>query len=175
MLRQVSRSFALMALCVTASCATTSSSNVAPAERSQLIEQLQEARSTDLNNATDTSLGPVAAGDYMIQAQKAQTAIGKLRAGAHLSKSELSDALFVPPKHISPAEREQLVAQLQASKKLDDAIYREHLGGWDPILTEDCTVQAMRARDAINDLETDQPISWQEIDQAMHVPNEYYW
>jgi hypothetical protein len=175
MLRQVSRLIALIVLCATASCAATSSSNVAPAERSQLIEQLQEARRTDLNNAKDTSLGPLAAGDYMIQAQKARTVIGKLDAGSHVSKSELADALFVPPKHLSPAEREQLIAKLQASKKLDDAIYREHLGGWDPILTEDCTVQARRAREAITDLQSDQPISWQEIDQATVVPNEYYW
>lgn len=174
MLRQLPGWFALIALCGLASCAT-SSSNVAPADRSQLIEQLQEARSADLNNAEDTSLGPVAAGDYMIQAEKARKAIGKLSAGASVSKTELADALFVPPRHLSPAERQKLITQLDASRKLDDSIYREHLGGWDPILTEDCTVQAKRAREAINDLETDQPISWQEIDQAMVVPNEYYW
>jgi hypothetical protein len=175
MLRQVTLLIALVAPCLTASCATTSSSNVVPAERSQLIEQLQAARSADLNNAQDTSLGPVAAGDYMIQAEKARTAIGKLSSGAHVSKTELSDALFVPPRHLSLAERQKLITQLEASKKLDDAIYREHLGGWDPILTEDCNVQATRAQQAIDDLQSDQPISWQDIDQAMTVPNESYW
>jgi hypothetical protein len=173
-LLQVSRWFAVVALCGLTSCATASS-NTSPAQQSQLIEQLQEARRTDLNDAMDTGLGPVAAGDYMIQAQKAQTAISALSAGTRVSKSEVSDALFVPPKHLSPAEREQLIAQLEAAKKLDDARYREHLGGWDPILTEDYTMQAMRAQQAIKDLETDQPISWQEIDKAMNVPNEYYW
>ncbi len=81
----------------------------------------------------------------------------------------------MPPRHLSPAERQKLITQLEASKRLDDARYREHLGGWDPILTENCTVQAKRAQQAIDDLETEQPISWQEIDRAMTVPNEYDW
>lgn len=164
---------AILALCTLSSCATASKTS--PARRSELIEQLQAARSADLSNAQDTSLGPIAAGDYMIQAKKARTAIGKLSAGAHVSNVELSDALFVPPRHLSPEERQKLIAQLEASKKLDESIFREHLGGWDPILTEDCNVQENRAQQAINDLQADQPISWQEIDAAMQVPNEYYW
>jgi hypothetical protein len=164
----------LVALYMLTSCATRTS-NASPARRSQLIEQLQEARETDLSNALDTSLGPVAAGDYMIQAGKARTAISQLRAGAPVSETEVSEALFVPPRHLSLAERQQLIAQLEASKQLDQARWREHLGGWDPILTEDCAVQEKRAQQSIDALETDRPISWQEINEAMTVPNEYYW
>src|SRR5215469_9325268 len=174
MLRQLTPLIVLLALCLTASCATTSSSNASLAQRSQPIEQLQEARRTDLNDAMDTSLGPVAAGDYMVQAEKAETVITKLNAGTNVSKSELSDALFVPPKYISPAERDKLMTQLEQAKKLDETRWREHLGGWEPILTEDYTLQGMRAQRAIDDLETDRPVSWAEIDRAMRVPDEYY-
>lgn len=174
MIRKVKPFIILLALCTLTSCASRAS-KASPAQRSQVIKQLQGARETDLSNALDTSLGPVAAGDYMIQADKARTAISELSAGAPVSETELSEALFVPPRHLSPAERQRLIAQLEASKELDQARWREHLGGWDPILTEDCVVQEKRAQHSIEALEADQPVSWQEVNQAMTVPNEYEW
>ncbi len=148
---------------------------MSPRERSQLIERLQGAREIDLKNALDTSLGPDAAGDYMIQAAKAETAINDLSQHSNVPKSEISDALFVPPKHLSPVQRAELITQLQRAKARDDEIWRSHLGGWDPILTTDCTIQGKRVDRVVKDLETEEPVSWSEINEAMYVPNENAW
>ncbi len=129
----------------------------------------------DLSNAMDTGLGPLAAEDYMTQAGKAETAITDLRQHSNVPRSEISAALFVPPKHLSSAQRAELIKRLEQAKVRDDEIWRNHLGGWDPILTEDCTVQGMRVERVVNKLETDSPVSWSEITDAMWVPDENAW
>lgn len=164
----------LSLLCVW-SCSTADYSGISPRERAQLIEQLLEARQTDLKNALDTSLGPDAAGDYMTQAGKAETAINDLSQHSNVPKSEISDALFVPPKHLSPAQRAELITQLEQAKERDDEIWRTHMGGWDPILTTDCTIQGKRVEQVVNKLETEKPVSWSEINEAMYVPDENAW
>jgi hypothetical protein len=156
------------------SCSTTASHSMSPRERSQLIEQLQEARQTDLKNAMYTELGPDAAGDYMIQADKAEAAINDLNRSKDVSSGEISEALFVPPKHLSPAMRADSIQQLAHAKALDDQRWRENLGGWNPTLTEDFNIQSMRADRVIKALETGSPVSWFQIRQAMYVPDEVY-
>jgi len=170
--REVSIPIALSLLCLS-SCAVSPA--IPPEERAQLIEQLQQARQTDLTNAMDTGLGPDAAGDYMTQAAKAETAISDLSGHSNVPRSEISDALFVPPKHLSSAQRVELIKQLEQAKALDDEIWRNHLGGYDPILTEDCNIQGMRVERVVNKLENERPVSWSEIDEAMVVPNEFAW
>jgi hypothetical protein len=172
--REVLLLVALSFLCFS-SCSTAASSRIPPQERMNLIEQLQEARQADLRNAMDTKLGPLAAGDYMTQAAKADAAISDLSAHPNVPKSEISDALFVPPKHLSSAQRAELIKQLDHAKALDDHIWRNHLGGWDPILTEDCNIQGMRVERVVNKLETESPVSWSEINSAMWVPDENAW
>jgi hypothetical protein len=172
--RVISILITLSLLCLW-SCSNTDSCRVLPNERAQLIEQLQEARQTDLKDARDTALGPDAAGDYMTQAGKAETAIDDLSQHSNVPKSEISDALFVPPKHLSPARRAELIKQLEQAKSRDDEIFHTHLGGWDPILTEDCNIQGERVERVVNKLETERPVSWSEINQAMWVPDEYAW
>lgn len=164
----------LTLLCLS-SCSTATSREASPQQRSQLIEQLQEARQTDLANAEDTSLGADAAIDYMRQADKAEKAINDLNAGSSLSSSEISDALFVPPQHLSPEMRAELIKQLQLAKALDDERWHDNLGGWNPILTEDFNIQSMRAKRVINDLQTDSAVPWWEIKQALYVPDEAYY
>jgi hypothetical protein len=164
----------LSLLCLS-SCSNADSSVIPPNERAQVIEQLQEARQTDLKNALDTSLGADAAGDYMMQAGKAETAIDDLSQHSNVPKSEISNALFVPPEHLSPAQRTELIKQLEQAKSRDDEIWRIHLGVWDPILTTDCTVQGTRVEQVVNKLETERPVSWSEINEAMWVPNEWAW
>lgn len=169
----VSLLIALSLFCLP-SCASISPT-VSPQERINLIEHLQEARQTDLANAMDSQLGPDALGDYMIQADKAEKAINDLNASPfYVSRSEIADALFVPPKHISPELRASLIDQLERAQALDDERWRENLGGWNPTLTEDFNIQSMRAKRVANDLKTGTPVSWAEIRQAMYVPDEVY-
>src|SRR5215470_10732182 len=105
-----------LAVLLSASSCATGSPAISPGERTQLIEQLQEARQTDLINAKDVELGPDAAGDYMIQADKAEAAINDLEKSNNVPSSEIADALFVPPKHQAPEMRASLIQQLQHAK-----------------------------------------------------------
>ena len=171
--RGVAIPISLSLLCLS-SCSNAISAGMSPRERAQLIEQLQEARQTDLKNAMDTALGPDAAGDYMMQADKAETAINDLNGHQNVPESEITEALLVPPKHISPALRAKLIDQLEQAKTLDDEKWRNNLGGWEVTLTQDCSIQSMRAERVIKDLETGRPVSWWAIDQAMYVPDEVY-
>ena len=144
-----------------------------PQERVQAIEQLQQARQTDLDYATDISLGPVAEGDYFAQAEKADSAIRDLNAHSNVPKSEISDALFVPPKHLSPEMRAQLVDRLEQARALDDEKWHNNLGSEDEAwLTLLCDIQSRRATRVIKKLETGEPVSWFEINDAMTTPDE---
>jgi hypothetical protein len=111
----------------------------------------------------------------MTQADRAETAITDLSNHTNVSRSEISKALFVPPKHLSSAQRIELIKRLEQAKAEDNQIWHSHLGGWDPILTEDCTVQQMRVDRVVNKLETEEPVSWSEIDEAIYVPSENAW
>ena len=161
---------ALSLLCLS-SCAV--STGMSPQERANLIEELQEARQTDLKDAMDTALGPVAAGDYMTQAGKAETAISDLSAHSNVPGSDISDALFVPPKHLSPEMRAQLVERLEQARALDDEKWRNNLGSedgnWVTLL---CDIQSRRATRVIKKLETGEPVSWFDINDAMGTPDE---
>ena len=139
----------------------------------QAIEQLQQARQTDLEDANDISLGPIAEADYLAQADKADSAIRDLKEYSDVPRSEVSDALFVPPKHISPEMRAQLVKGLEQARALDDEKWRNNLGSEDENwLTLLCDIQARRATRVIKKLETGEPVSWFEINDAMTTPDE---
>jgi len=144
-----------------------------PQERAQVIEQLEQARQTDLDDARDTSLGPTAQGDYIAQAEKADSAIRDLKEHSNVPKAEISEALFVPPRHLSPQMRAQLVEQLKQARALDDEKWRNNLGSEDEAwLTLLCDIQARRATRVIKKLEAGEPVSWYEINDAMTTPDE---
>ncbi len=147
--------------------------SLTPQERAQAIEHLQQARHTDLAYAMDTALGPVAQGDYLAQADNADSVIRDLKGHSDVSRSEISDALFVPPKHLSPEMRAQLVERLKQARALDDEKWRNNLGSEDEAwLTLLCDIQARRATRVIKKLETGEPASWSEINEAMTTPDE---
>ena len=76
--------------------------------------------------------------------------------------------LFVPPKSLSREQRAQLVDELRAARALDNQ------GWWDwtrdPVIAEDFSVQEIKANRAIKDVETNQQVSWQEIQEGLQVP-----
>jgi hypothetical protein len=174
-----SRSVLLVGAClaVTVSLLGIACSNenlvLTPRERVGLIEQLQRAKQADQEIAMDTSLGPVAQGDYLVQAEKADTAIKDLREHSDVLKTEVSDALFVPPRQITPEMKAQLLEKLAQAKALDDQKWRNNLGSEDENwLTLLCDIQARRATRVIKKLERAEPVSWVEINDAMTTPEE---
>jgi len=118
-------------------------------------------------------LGPIRQGDYLAQAEKADTAIRDLKESSSVLRSEVSDALFVPPKHLSPEMRAQLIKQLAAARALDDQKWHNNLGSEDENwLTLECDIQARKTTRVIDKLETAKPVSWFEINDAMTSPEE---
>jgi hypothetical protein len=154
----------------TSLCATTES-NTPAQDPTQLIQQLRAARELDLSNARDVSIGPVAAGDYMLRADHAEDVISDLEHGIRVPRAEVREALFVPPKSLSETQRAELVKELQQAK------WRDNRGWWDwtrdPVIAQNFSVQEKKADRVIKELETDQPVSWHDIQEAMHVPANY--
>ena len=148
-------------------CAPTES-NVSNAQGEQILQRLQAAREIDLRNARDPEVGPVASGDYSVRADKADQVMYSLEHGQYVSQLQIDDALFVPPKSLSPALKAELIHELENAKNQDNQ------GWWDwtrdPVIAQDFAVQEKKANRAIRDLETDQQISWSEIDDSLEVP-----
>ena len=148
-------------------CAPTES-NVSYAQGEQTLQRLQAAREIDLRNARDPEVGPVASGDYSVRADKADQVMYSLEHGQYVSQSQIDDALFVPPKSLSPALKAELIHELENAKNQDNQ------GWWDwtrdPVIAQDFSVQEKKANRAIRYLETDQQISWSEIDDSLEVP-----
>lgn len=107
----------------------------------------------------------------MLRADHAQDVIDSLEHGVHVSQAEVRDALFVPPKSLSETQRAELVQELEQAK------WRDNRGWWDwtrdPVIAQNFSVQEKKADRVIKELETDQPVSWYDIQEAMHVPAEY--
>ena len=118
-------------------------------------------------------MGPIAEGDYLAQAEKADSAIRDLEEHSNVPEAEVSEALFVPPRHLSPELRAQLVKQLMAAKALDDQKWHNNLGSEDESwLTQLCDIQARRATRVIQKIESGTACSWVEIKDAMTTPEE---
>jgi hypothetical protein len=154
----------------TPACAYNESNASAPDTRTQLIERLRAAEELDKSRALDVSLGPVASGDYGLRADRAHDVADKLEHGVAVSPEEISAALFVPPRSLTETERAQLVRKLEQAKELDQRGWWDWT--WDPVIAQNFQVQERKANRVIKDLETNQPVSWADIDEAMHVP--YY-
>jgi hypothetical protein len=76
-------------------------SNGSMQQGTQLLQRLSAARQLDRSLALDVSVGPVAAGEYMLRADRADDVIYKIEHGERVSRAEITDALFVPPKSLS--------------------------------------------------------------------------
>src|ERR1700756_3900501 len=80
-------------------------SNSSNAQSEQTLQRLQAAREIDLSNARDPSVGAAASGDYLVRADKAAQIMYDIEHGRYVSQSRIDDALFVPPKSLSPAQK----------------------------------------------------------------------
>jgi hypothetical protein len=148
-------------------CAPTES-NVSNAQSERTLQGLQAARDSDLSNARDLDVGPVASGDYSLRADKSAQVMYDLEHGQYVSQSQIDDALFVPPKSLSVEQKAHLIQELELARNQDEQ------GWWDwtrdPVIAQDFAVQEKKANRAIKDLETSQQISWSEIHDGLEVP-----
>jgi hypothetical protein len=148
-------------------CAPTES-NVSNMQSERALQGLQAAREIDLSNAKDPEVGPVASGDYSLRADKAQQVMYDIEHGQYVSRAQIDNALFVPPKSLSPEQKADLIGELEIARNQDEQ------GWWDwtrdPVIAQDFAVQEKKANRAIRHLETGQEISWSEIHDGLEVP-----
>jgi hypothetical protein len=143
-------------------------SNVSASRSEETLKRLQAAREIDLSNARDPEVGPAASGDYSLRADNAEQIMIEMEHGQYVSQSRIDSALFVPPKSLSLEQRARLVEELKVARAMDNR------GWWDwtrdPVIAQDFSVQEIKANRAIKDLETNQQVSWSEIDEGLRVP-----
>jgi hypothetical protein len=148
-------------------CAPAGSSESAQ-QRGSLIEELQTSKQTDLKEAVEPDTSPVAQGDLMVAADKADDAIYKLTRDEYVSPTELHEALTVPPRTLTEEQRVMLIRQLQGSCWLDNR------GWWDytrdPNPATDFIVQENMCDQAIQELRSGEDVSWWAVQQALYVP-----
>ena len=149
-------------------CASTNPAS-SPQQRDALIAQLEAAKQTDQRNALAPGINPITQGDFMHSATKVDAVVAAVRQGQYVSDRDLRLALTVPPKSMSAQQRQDYINQLQAARDLDRHGVQDYT--WDsPGKVQDYAVQIKMIDEAIALLRTDQPVSWWQIQQALHVP-----
>jgi hypothetical protein len=142
-------------------------------QNAQVLQRLEAAKELDQSDAFDPDLSPVRREDFTVQAAKADRAIRELQHGFAVDQGEIEDALDIPPRHLSPAKRAELIQQLQRAKSLDDQREQEILIYWqddEPVERTKFEIQAERAASVAKDLQLGESVHWSEIKEALVVP-----
>jgi hypothetical protein len=155
---------------------SSTTANLLSQQISKLIQQLEAAKQADWNAALDPSVSPVRRGTFLNQMNKADRASKELRHGFSIPQSEIKDALWSPPKHISPEERAQLIRELEQAKQQDerneqqmfnDAAWSHSAAPMDTVTFEQRKEEVDRV---VENLEIGAPVHWTAIKQALVVP-----
>lgn len=151
-----------------------------PQLRSDLIQQLEGARNSDWDAALDPAVSPVRQQTFLNQMNRADRVIKELTHGFTASRSEINDALWVPPKHITAEERADLIEQLERARRQDDQNEQRMLNdqAWTessaPADTATFDQRKARVDRVLKDLEIGVPVHWSDIKQALVVPPSPY-
>jgi hypothetical protein len=154
--------------------------NPSSQQTSKLIQQLDAAKKADWNAALDPSVSPVRRGTFLNQMNKADRASKELSHGFTVPQGEIDDALWAPPKHISPEERAQLIRQLKQARQQDDHNEQNMLNdlAWSrsaaPADTAMFDERKQEVDAVVRDLEIGAPVHWSAIKQALVVPTSPY-
>jgi hypothetical protein len=146
--------------------------NSAAPQVAQLIKQLKGAEELDESEANQKGTSAVAWEDYMVQAGKARKAIEELSYGFEVPKTELDDALWVPPNQLSPAERARLIQQvesaLQGDERNESALRYDVAWGiqYSTDAMSRVEVHKAMAEGVLKDLKIGEPVHWQAIQEA---------
>jgi hypothetical protein len=153
---------------------------VSPQQTSQLIQQLDAAKKADWDAALDPTVSTVRQETFLNQMNKADRASKELSHGFAVPQSEISDALWAPPKHITPEERAKLIQELKQARQEDDHNEQKMLNdlAWSrsaaPANTEQFDERKEQIDSVVKDLEIGTPVHWSVIKQALVVPTSPY-
>jgi hypothetical protein len=150
------------------------------ANRSDLIQQLETAKRADWDAALDPTVSSIRHGSFLNQMNKADRAIEELTHGFAVPQSEINDALWMPPKHITVEERAKLIEQLKQAREQDDQNEQRMLKdlAWNdqaaPADTSTFDERKTLVNGVIKDLEIGAPVHWSDIKQALVVVSSSY-
>lgn len=159
---------------------SSTTANLSSQQTSKLIQQLDAAKKADWNAALDASVSPVRRGTFLNQMNKADQASKELSHGFAAPQSEIDDALWAPPKHISPEERAQLIRELEQAKQQDERNEQQMLNdaAWSrsaaPMDTVTFDQRKQQVDRVVENLEIGAPVRWSAIKQALVVPTSPY-
>lgn len=168
----------LLSTCAQTAAATPAS--ISPQQRAELIQRLEASKQLDWKNAVDSKVDSVAQDDFLDQMNKADRAIKELGHGFGVPQSEIDDALWIPPKSISPEQRTELIRQLKNVVQQDDRNEQTMLNdiAWSdsdaPIDTVTFDRQKAFAGNVIEKLEIGEDVHWSAIKEALQVPKSPY-
>ncbi len=176
--RLVSLPVLLFALHACAINATGAAATPSPQQTAEVIKRLEAAKEMDQSEANQPCVSAVTWEDYQVQVCEANTVIKKLTLALEVRQSEIDEALWVPPKCTSPAERARLIQQLQVAVQHDDSgeqdlLYPFRFQEDGPYPSEQATrfeEQKSLANSVIRDLEAGEDVHWQTIQRALQVP-----
>jgi hypothetical protein len=155
---------------------SSNTANLSSQQSLQLIQQLDAAKKADWNAALDPSVSPVRRETFLNQMNKADRASKELSHGFTVPQNEIQDALWAPPKHISPEERAQLIRELKQARQQDDQNEQNMLNdlAWSrsasPADTAIFDERRQQVDKVVKDLEIDAPVHWTAIKEALVVP-----
>jgi hypothetical protein len=141
-------------------------------QRTELIGRLEAAEEADGSNARDPRISLVRKEDFFEQADKAERTIRELLYGYNVPPTELADALAVPPKHLSPQVKADLIRQLQDSIALNDRREQDRLNGYFSAATVNTApydTQKAFAAAVIKELNIGEDVHWDTLQQALQV------
>ena len=152
----------------------------AQAPQADLIGKLEAAKKADWNAALDPTISPVRQETFLNQMNKADRAIREINHGFPVSQSKMNDALWMPPEHITPVERANLIQKLKQAREQDDRNEQHMLNdlAWtdsrEPANTEIFDQRKAQVDSVVKNLEIGAPVHWTDIEQALVVVSSAY-
>jgi hypothetical protein len=153
---------------------------VSSQQTSQLIQRLDAAKKADWDAALDPTVSTVREETFLNQMNKADRASKELSHGFSVPQTEINDALWAPPRHISPEERAHLIQELNQARQEDEQNEQNMLNdlAWDrSAAPADTAIFDQRKQEVdavVKDLEIGAPVHWTSIKEALVVPTSPY-
>jgi hypothetical protein len=142
-----------------------------------IVRKLEAAKELDKSNASAPGVGEIAMEDFLEQAQKADIAIKELRHGFEVPRAQIEDALWAPPRSLSPEQRTALIRGVRQERRTDRNEQRMLTdwfhSGW-PADTATFDQQKHLDDSVIKELEIGEDVHWSQIREAMQVPGNGY-
>lgn len=140
--------------------------------KAELIRQLDAAEQTDECDARDPRISLIRKEDFFEQAYKAQRAKREFLYGYSVSHSEMTDALAVPPKTLSPQAKADLIRQIDDTIALNDHREQARLNDYfsaSTVDTDSYDTQKSFAAAVLKEFTIGEDVHWDTLQQALQV------